>query len=368
MNIGETLNDLQQRSPKLLPMAAIIFLLLAYFIFIVAVAVPRWRTRAELTTQVDATATAVANQSQQNAQQLQAAQAQFAQSANQFLTEAQAAAVLDSLYSSAATFGVAIIDLQAQPVPSVVVTSGEKAVYDTRQFHLVAEGVLTQLNRFLGDLEKTAVPGVALQNISIVQSEVGLPDRLTLNLLLYTSPFSSGEPVAQIPNDPTVTPTALVPTQPPATATSAPSPTADVTALVAQLDAPWAAEDWVTVIGIIQQIRQQNPSYPEMAEKLYAARVNYGYQLAGLGDTGAAAVQFEQALAIFPDGTEAEEGLQSLFAPAATATPSQTVYTVMRGDTLFSIARRYGSTVDAVKAANGLTSNKIIPGQELIIP
>jgi len=41
---------------------------------------------------------------------------------------------------------------------------------------------------------------------------------------------------------------------------------------------------------------------------------------------------------------------------------------VQRGDTLYSIARRYGSTVDAVKAANGLTSNNINPGQQLIIP
>jgi LysM repeat protein len=96
--------------------------------------------------------------------------------------------------------------------------------------------------------------------------------------------------------------------------------------------------------------------------------VNYGYQLAELGETAAAAEQFEQALAIFPQGTEAEAGLQSLFAPTATPTPDATIYVVQRGDTLFSIARRFGSTVDAVKAANGLVGNNITPGQQLVIP
>jgi LysM repeat protein len=43
-------------------------------------------------------------------------------------------------------------------------------------------------------------------------------------------------------------------------------------------------------------------------------------------------------------------------------------YTVQRGDTLFSIAQRFGTTVDAIKSANGLTSDSIFVGQELVIP
>lgn len=55
--------------------------------------------------------------------------------------------------------------------------------------------------------------------------------------------------------------------------------------------------------------------------------------------------------------------------PAATTTPTQgTTYIVRWGDTLFSIARRFGTTVDAIKAANGLTSDFIVVGQELTIP
>jgi len=43
-------------------------------------------------------------------------------------------------------------------------------------------------------------------------------------------------------------------------------------------------------------------------------------------------------------------------------------HTVLRGDTLFSISRRYGQTVEAIKRANGLTSDVIYPGDVLNIP
>lgn len=49
--------------------------------------------------------------------------------------------------------------------------------------------------------------------------------------------------------------------------------------------------------------------------------------------------------------------------------PGQTIYTVRRGDTLWSIALRYGTTPWAIAAVNGLRSpNLIYPGQRLIIP
>src|SRR5574344_490446 len=49
-------------------------------------------------------------------------------------------------------------------------------------------------------------------------------------------------------------------------------------------------------------------------------------------------------------------------------TQSSNTYIVKKGDSLYSIANLYNVTVDALKAANNLTSNLLSIGQELIIP
>jgi LysM repeat protein len=55
-------------------------------------------------------------------------------------------------------------------------------------------------------------------------------------------------------------------------------------------------------------------------------------------------------------------------APTPTPAP-QTTYTVQHGDTLYSIAKRYGSTIEAIMAANGLTDRTyIVTGEVLVIP
>jgi LysM repeat protein len=58
--------------------------------------------------------------------------------------------------------------------------------------------------------------------------------------------------------------------------------------------------------------------------------------------------------------------------PAVRATPApqaSVVHTVQRGETLFSIARRYGVSVDAVSGANGIGDpSRIYAGQRLVIP
>ncbi len=57
--------------------------------------------------------------------------------------------------------------------------------------------------------------------------------------------------------------------------------------------------------------------------------------------------------------------LTTMAAPPAQGT---TVYYVRFGDTLFSIARRFNTTVPAIMAANNLTSDFIFAGQRLNIP
>ena len=57
---------------------------------------------------------------------------------------------------------------------------------------------------------------------------------------------------------------------------------------------------------------------------------------------------------------------------APAAAPTQQAggfwYTVQRGDNLTRIANRYGTTVQAIKNANGLYGSVIQPGQVLFIP
>ena len=47
---------------------------------------------------------------------------------------------------------------------------------------------------------------------------------------------------------------------------------------------------------------------------------------------------------------------------------SENIYTVVKGDSLWSIANKYNTTGDKIKSANNLTSNLLSIGQKLIIP
>lgn len=65
---------------------------------------------------------------------------------------------------------------------------------------------------------------------------------------------------------------------------------------------------------------------------------------------------------------------QRLFIPVVARPPGGTLrgttfYVVGRGDTLATIARRFGTTVSAISAANGIANpNLIFAGQRLVIP
>lgn len=60
-------------------------------------------------------------------------------------------------------------------------------------------------------------------------------------------------------------------------------------------------------------------------------------------------------------------GQHLVVATLATPVVGGTTYTVVRGDTLYAIARRYGTTVDAVMTLNGLSNASIYVGQQLVI-
>jgi len=71
-----------------------------------------------------------------------------------------------------------------------------------------------------------------------------------------------------------------------------------------------------------------------------------------------------------PTATTEPEPTATATVPSATATPSTSefTYVVRTGDTLWGLAIRFGTTVEAIKDRNGLTADTIYKDDELIIP
>ena len=53
--------------------------------------------------------------------------------------------------------------------------------------------------------------------------------------------------------------------------------------------------------------------------------------------------------------------------PPAPAQVGTVNHTVVKGETLYAVSRKYNTTVGAIKAANGLNSNMLLPGQQLAV-
>ncbi len=371
----------EQLSKNLVTVLAVVFIVvlaLGFLIFLTTSILPTVQARNNAVDDLAAARQNLAKaQAQQSItpadlqQQLVAAQTALTQSLGIFLPDYQASSIVDGLYRKAGDTGVAIVDFHTEVVPA----QGPKPLFTSTSVQLRVQGQTYDLVRYLATLGETAAKGVALNSVTITRSEVFA--NLLIDLTLYTSPYA---PEQVIPSGATVglplpsnTPAAGQTLEPPVAGLSTvippvnPTPTADLLAqLVTSLDGLWADQNWGAVIPVIQQILTIDPAYPGMMIKLYAAHVNFGYQLQNRGDIDGAKREFTLALQTNPTGGEATVALRNLL---QSPTPVvRGIYVVQPGDTLASIAQQFGITQQALIQVNNLTTLTVTPGQQLLIP
>lgn len=133
------------------------------------------------------------------------------------------------------------------------------------------------------------------------------------------------------------------------------------------LKVPVAAE--ALMLAKLEQLPEWSPPTPMFVTH----RVRRGDTLSGIaGRYGTSVVaimrsnNLRSAHRIWP-GQRLQVPVQGGAAPPATAVSATGTHVVRRGDSLYSIARRYGTSVAQLRAANGLGSDVIYPGQELRI-
>ncbi len=125
-------------------------------------------------------------------------------------------------------------------------------------------------------------------------------------------------------------------------------------------------QDVITLQYLLNVISEYYPGIPAPAQD----------GIFGSG-TAQAVRAFQQLMRLDPDGIAGPKTWQELYrvylgigenVPIPKPEPGTIEYTVQAGDTLWAIARRYGTTVDVLKSYNGLTSDMLRIGQVLKIP
>ncbi len=92
-------------------------------------------------------------------------------------------------------------------------------------------------------------------------------------------------------------------------------------------------------------------------------------------NTENAVKRFQTNNRLTPDGVVGRDtwgALESLYSPLTICDEDNDqnyiTYTIVAGDTLWGLAQRFNTTVDAIKTLNNLTSDTIFVGQQLLIP
>ncbi len=125
-------------------------------------------------------------------------------------------------------------------------------------------------------------------------------------------------------------------------------------------------QDVITLQYLLDVISEYYPNVPAVSQDGIFGK-----------DTKDAVTAFQNMMQLTPDGIvgsltwnalyDVYQGIQENI-PLPKPEPGVIEYTVVEGDTLWALARRFGTTVDAIKALNGLTGDLLRIGQKLKIP
>lgn len=100
-----------------------------------------------------------------------------------------------------------------------------------------------------------------------------------------------------------------------------------------------------------------------------AANINNQFGVPGVNANIPTAPTYQPIDPINPIATPSVPSLSA--PPTTTSAHSElngNVHTIKKGDNLWSLARKYGTTVNELKSLNGLANDTIITGSTLIIP
>ena len=135
-------------------------------------------------------------------------------------------------------------------------------------------------------------------------------------------------------------------------------------ALEARLEGRPGAERQLEQVALLRRrIAAQLRVHPRQRPVLEAQGLVEGLELGRAGSSRPAAPSSEPAAA----AGAAEPQAASVAAAAPLPAGSQVRHQVRSGDSLWQLASRYGTTVEQIRADNGLRGNALLPGQVLLI-
>lgn len=107
---------------------------------------------------------------------------------------------------------------------------------------------------------------------------------------------------------------------------------------------------------------------PASSDDIYDTGDPYG--VADYGDpyTPSADVNPSYDIPLYEDTTPASTPSSRPSTPSRPATSAAKVHTIVRGDTLWGLSKKYNVPVASIKRANNMTSDTVVLGRKLTIP